>query len=326
MKHYHLYMGIFSRKPPPPFFSQPSPPPAFGGVDPILAQINGIVDTTDPESVRVLAGLLEVQSKYDKRVDVLLKIAADLGDAEAMRLQAHRREIQSIPAWSIEGVTLLEKAAQAGSLEAMVERGRIAYLRGAGPLAQEWVYRAAELGHIPAMMLLGEWCDNWKQYETARKWYALANNGGKGDLPSKLIWSQESTDNSSRKSNSTNRPQGRLIRNAKDAEQVAAEWMKFFGFLDAKCTPPGKDGGIDVESKLSIAQVKMEAVSTSRPTVQALAGIASFSGKTAFFFSSAGFTREALEWGTDAGVVMFTFDLQGTPEPLNAKARNLLPN
>jgi len=119
------------------------------------------------------------------------------------------------------------------------------------------------------------------------------------------------------------RPAPRLIRTPRDAELVVAEWMKFFGFSDARPTPVGKDEGIDVTSKAAVAQVKMEGILTSRPVVQALFGVATAEEKKGLFFSLGGYTPDALSWGSKVGIAMFTFDLQGEPVPANAPAKNL---
>ena len=44
------------------------------------------------------------------------------------------------------------------------------------------------------------------------------------------------------------RPKTRLIRTARDAELVAAEWMTYLGFSNVRTTPVGTDAGIDVWS------------------------------------------------------------------------------
>jgi hypothetical protein len=119
------------------------------------------------------------------------------------------------------------------------------------------------------------------------------------------------------------RPSARLVRTARDGELVAAEWMRYWGFADAVATPVGADAGIDVVSETAVAQVKMEAVVTARAVVQGLFGVAAAEQKTPLFFSLAGYSAQALAWGTRVGIGMFTFDLQGQPEPANDAARRL---
>ncbi|MEV0794015.1 restriction endonuclease [Kribbella sp. NPDC050459] len=123
---------------------------------------------------------------------------------------------------------------------------------------------------------------------------------------------------------SATRPVQRLIRDARDAELVAAEWMRFLGFADATVTPVGADAGIDIEASKAVAQVKMEAVPTGRPALQQLHGAAVAVGKRGLFFSLAGYTPQASAWAEQVGIPLFRFDLQGVPEPVNSSAGVLL--
>ncbi|MDG5809089.1 restriction endonuclease [Streptomyces ossamyceticus] len=120
------------------------------------------------------------------------------------------------------------------------------------------------------------------------------------------------------------RPPERLIREARDAELIAAEWMRYLGFADAVATPVGADGGIDVVSARAVAQVKLEGKPTGRPTVQQLHGAAAHEGKTGIFFSAAGYTPQARTWAQNSGTLLFRFDRQGGVEAVNAVAHDLL--
>ncbi|MCX5255039.1 hypothetical protein OOK27_12850 [Streptomyces canus] len=68
----------------------------------------------------------------------------------------------------------------------------------------------------------------------------------------------------------SSRPPERFIREARDAELIAAEWMRYPGFADAVATPVGAD----VVSGRAVAQAKLEVKPTGRPTVQQLHGAA----------------------------------------------------
>lgn len=121
-------------------------------------------------------------------------------------------------------------------------------------------------------------------------------------------------------------PAPRLIRTPADAEQAAAAYMRWLGHGDAHVTPAGADGGLDVVSAQAVAQVKMEGVRTSRPTVQALYGVAQAEGKRGLFFSLGGYTREAVDWANQPQVrlPLWQFDLQGTPRAMNPPAMELV--
>jgi hypothetical protein len=117
------------------------------------------------------------------------------------------------------------------------------------------------------------------------------------------------------------KPAPRLLRSFVDAEEVAAEWMRYWGFADARCTPIGTDGGLDVVSASAVAQVKMHAKPIGRPLVQNLFGAAR--GKKAVFFALAGYTLEAKAWAEDVDMALFRFDRQGEPEAVNDAAASM---
>lgn len=119
------------------------------------------------------------------------------------------------------------------------------------------------------------------------------------------------------------RPASRLIKTFYDAENYAAEYVRYLGFADAAPTGPGSDGGVDVTSLGAVAQVKMEAVPTGRPVIQAISGIAALEQRSALVFSLAGYTAHALEWADRAGVACFEFAIDGTMKPCNSAARAL---
>lgn len=119
------------------------------------------------------------------------------------------------------------------------------------------------------------------------------------------------------------RPAPRLVRDPYETETVAAEWMRWMGYGDAKASPVGADEGIDVHASRAVAQVKAQMVKTARPEVQQLHGVATGVGKKALFFSLSGYTAEARDWADRIGMALFTFDLQGVPEPVNEPARDL---
>ena len=119
-------------------------------------------------------------------------------------------------------------------------------------------------------------------------------------------------------------PIPRLVRSAAEAEEYAAEVMVALGFGNVRVTPPGPDGGIDVVSDLAVAQVKMEALPTGGPAVQALHGVAAVEGKRALFFSLAGYTVQAVTWADRAGMACFKFEFDGSLIPCTDVAADLL--
>jgi hypothetical protein len=120
------------------------------------------------------------------------------------------------------------------------------------------------------------------------------------------------------------KPKPVLIRTWRDAELTAAEWMKYWGYTNVAATAVGTDGGIDVVSKEAVAQVKAETSATGRPKVQQHHGVAVSEGKAAIFFALAGFTPAARTYAEQNGILLFTFDLQGEPKPVNTAAHALI--
>lgn len=112
-----------------------------------------------------------------------------------------------------------------------------------------------------------------------------------------------------------------LIRQPRDAEAAACTWMQEHGFTDARLTPRGADGGVDVVAAAAVAQVKAEVVPVGAPVVQQLAGIAAARGVQGLVFALAGFTMAASRFAAEAGIALFTFDLQSQVEPVNDIAR-----
>ena len=120
-------------------------------------------------------------------------------------------------------------------------------------------------------------------------------------------------------------PAPRMVRDAAEAEAIAAEWVRWMGWPTAAVTAPGTDGGVDVHSTENggvVAQVKFEAVKTGRPVLQALFGAGHALAATNWlFFSSAGYSPQAIEWADQVGMGLFRFTLDGAIEPVNAPAR-----
>lgn len=116
------------------------------------------------------------------------------------------------------------------------------------------------------------------------------------------------------------RPEASLIRSPQDAEDAAAEWMRYWGFEDAETTERGADGGVDVRSSQAIAQVKAHMVPIGRPDLQRLHGIAVTEHKMPLFFSLMHYTPQASEWADGVGMPLFRFNHAGEIEPVNEAA------
>lgn len=117
----------------------------------------------------------------------------------------------------------------------------------------------------------------------------------------------------------------RRVTTWQEAERCAAAWIRVMGHPDARVTPSGADGGIDVLAGRAAAQVKFQVgTKTSRPQIQQLAGAAGREGVDLFYFSLAGYTAEALNWATQAGIATFQLEVTGDITPLNEPARTAI--
>jgi hypothetical protein len=76
-----------------------------------------------------------------------------------------------------------------------------------------------------------------------------------------------------------------MVGDDREAEEHAAEWMRYLGYTDATCTPPGAGGGVDVVSARAAA-----------------------AQKKGVFFSLAGYTEQARAFADSVGVALFPLD------------------
>jgi hypothetical protein len=93
-----------------------------------------------------------------------------------------------------------------------------------------------------------------------------------------------------------------------EAEMLAARWMRYLGAPDAVASQATRDGGIDVESSRFIAEVKHHAIPVGPVPVRAVVGVAYAKRKVPVFFSLNGYTKDATEFGQEAGVLLFEYD------------------
>lgn len=106
------------------------------------------------------------------------------------------------------------------------------------------------------------------------------------------------------------------------AERLVTRWLRSLGIEDANFTRFKKDGGVDVESRDFVVQVKHQQGNVTSKDVQAIAGIAAASSRRALFFTSSSYTRDAAAFADQARVGLFRFDAErGTLTAFNDYAR-----
>ena len=107
------------------------------------------------------------------------------------------------------------------------------------------------------------------------------------------------------------------------AEELALAHMHQIGFVDARRSKAGADGGVDVASMNAVAQVKHLSVPVGSPEVQRLRG-AAHGIRNALFYSSSGYSAAALRVADVTGVALFDFDTSNSVIARNHVAQQLV--
>lgn len=106
---------------------------------------------------------------------------------------------------------------------------------------------------------------------------------------------------------------GELQAEADLFEELCASEMRKFGFPDARRTPKGPDGGVDVISLEAVAQAKLHRSNkiSAQPIRALYASAIEHQVPYALFFNAgAGYSQNALEVATRLGVLCFEFDVK----------------
>jgi hypothetical protein len=115
-------------------------------------------------------------------------------------------------------------------------------------------------------------------------------------------------------------PGPRQIDNWQDAEHNAADWMRYWGYKDARALPGGPDSGIDVRASGAIGQVKFQGAQVGRPALQRLVGARADADDQLFFFTGSNYSKAAVEYADERGIVLFQYDPWGRMKPMNPVA------
>lgn len=104
---------------------------------------------------------------------------------------------------------------------------------------------------------------------------------------------------------------GPSIVDWKTAEYSAMKHMEASGHWDAKLTPPGPDGGVDIVSARGIAQVKHYSSPVGPEPIERLAGVARMPqhrDKAMLFFATNGYTSNAITQARYLHVALYLYD------------------
>jgi hypothetical protein len=99
-----------------------------------------------------------------------------------------------------------------------------------------------------------------------------------------------------------------VVTTWQEAERSARDFMRANGHPDARLTPAGPDGGVDVVSAEAIAQVKFYASPIGEPAIVQLAGTTmrrQHQGRQAIFFASSGYTPKATQTARELGITLY---------------------
>lgn len=113
------------------------------------------------------------------------------------------------------------------------------------------------------------------------------------------------------------------VQDWKSAEDIAAEWMRKNGWVDAAVTGRGPDVGIDITATGAVGQVKWFTNGRiGRPDVQRLRGAAPIRSRALFFAcadAGAGkpYTQQAKEWARRNKVELHVIDAFGYIRPVD---------
>lgn len=104
----------------------------------------------------------------------------------------------------------------------------------------------------------------------------------------------------------------------RDAEELAADWMRSMGASGVEVTRFQGDGGIDVTSTEYIAQVKHFATNVGVAPIRELSGVVRADGRRGLFFATNGYSPGAIEFADRSGVALFRM----YPEKQELRAMN----
>jgi hypothetical protein len=108
----------------------------------------------------------------------------------------------------------------------------------------------------------------------------------------------------------------------REAEFVAAQWMRYLGATSCTATQASRDGGMDIVSDTHVAEVKHHQSPVGVSFIRQIFGAATGASKKAAFFSLNGYTTAGVEFANSNLISLFRYDPQQrtlTAESLSAE-------
>lgn len=100
-------------------------------------------------------------------------------------------------------------------------------------------------------------------------------------------------------------PSGGKALTPRDAEELAARWMRSLGARRVEATQFRGDGGVDVTSTRYIAQVKHYTGNVGVAPIRELSGVVRVDGRRGLFFTTSGYARGAIDFAHQSGIALF---------------------
>lgn len=144
-------------------------------------------------------------------------------------------------------------------------------------------------------------------------------------IPPWVYWSIKHTKAAHRQSGGSRFVKRRQPFAPSEAEEAVAYWASRNGWQVLGQASGGADGGVDVETRRLVIQVKATARPIGRPIVQQILGVSTSLGKQGVVISTAGFTSAASSWASSHGVALFRLARDGIA-PLNRRAEVIVGN
>lgn len=103
-------------------------------------------------------------------------------------------------------------------------------------------------------------------------------------------------------------PTGGNVLTPRQAEELAARWMRSLRAKEVEVTQFSGDGGVDVTSSKYIAQVKNFAGNVGVAPIRELSGVVRVDGRRGLFFVTSGYAPGAIEFADRSGIALFKMD------------------
>jgi len=119
----------------------------------------------------------------------------------------------------------------------------------------------------------------------------------------------------------TTRPAHRLVRDAVEAEELAVEWLRWWGLRDVHRTGTAVAQGIVARGL--VAHVAFDPLPMEQDELERTAGLLQERSDRFVSFTFAGWTPDALAWAERHGVPLIRFSFAGIIDLSNGPARRL---